>query len=157
MTKRNITIVAIVFLAVIIMFSAKIIIGRGKDVPKNIKELTLEEQYSRINNSVKPSIIIFSYDADCCESTKKFFNDYNSNAKKLMKDYNNKFETLFINTGVIESEKENKVLEKIAKDNEVSKLPSILVRDSKGKKIKVFEGTFDDKEIRKVLDGVMKQ
>ncbi|QAA32783.1 hypothetical protein [Clostridium manihotivorum] len=157
MTKRSITIVAVVFLAVIIMFSAKVIISRGKDVPKNIKELTLEEQYSRISNSVKPSIIIFSYDADCCENTKKFFNEYNSNAKKLMKDYENKFETLFINTGIIESDKGNKVLERITKDNEVSKLPSILVRDSKGKKIKVFEGTFDDKEIRKVLDGVMKQ
>lgn len=74
-----------------------------------------------------------------------------------MKDYENKFETLFINTGIMESEKENKVLERITKDIEVSKLPSILIRDSKGKKIKVFEGTFDDKEIRKVLDGVMKQ
>ena len=30
-----------------------------------------------IENNKKPTMLVFSYDADCCPSTKKFFDDYN--------------------------------------------------------------------------------
>lgn len=157
MNKRNLTIVSIVFLAVIVLFSVKILTGKGSEQRKDISSFSLEEQYKRLSSSSKPSIIVFSYDADCCETTKKFFNDYNTKAKQLMKDYESKFETLFINTGIITDDKENEVLMKIANDNDVSVLPSILILDAKDKKVKVFEGTLDDKEVRKVLDEVVKK
>jgi hypothetical protein len=37
----------------------------------------LQTAYEKIKDSKKPSIIVFSYDADCCPSTKQFFDEYN--------------------------------------------------------------------------------
>jgi thioredoxin-related protein len=144
-------------MAIIAMFSLKILTGKGSEQKKDISSLSLEEQYKSITSSSKPSIIVFSYDADCCETTKKFFNAYNTKAKQLMKEYENKVGTLFINTGTVTEDKENEVLSKIANDNNVSILPSILILDANGDKIKVFEGTLDNKEVRKILDEVVKK
>jgi hypothetical protein len=71
-----------------------------------------------------------------------------------MKDYEKQFETLFINTGISEG-KDRQVLIDIAKENGVSRLPSILLRDSAGKPFKVIEGPFDDAEAREIMGGML--
>jgi hypothetical protein len=154
-SKRNLAIIAIVFIAVIAVFSVKILAGKGKVQKSDKSSLTLEGRYDKVIKSSKPSIIVFSYDADCCESTKKFFDEYNTKARIIMKAYENRFETLFINTGTISSKEDNDALVKIANDSKVSKLPSILILDGKGIPVKIFEGVFDDKEVRKALDEVV--
>ncbi|MBE3093194.1 MAG: hypothetical protein IMZ60_00050 [Actinobacteria bacterium] len=114
---------------------------------------SLKNIYQRFIGSGKPSILVFSYDADCCATTKAFFDDYNGTAKKILEDYKNKFNTLFINTGILDKNNMNTVIE-IASQNEVINLPSILVLDKTGKAYKVIEGPFNDAEARKVLDGM---
>lgn len=116
----------------------------------------LEAQYKKINKSDWPSIIVFSYDAECCETTKKFFNVYNSKAKQIIKDYQNEFETLFINTGIL-GEEDMKTANIIAFENKVKQLPSILLRKPYGKTFKVVVGDFDDKELRTIMDGMVKK
>ncbi|KOA19788.1 hypothetical protein CLHOM_18770 [Clostridium homopropionicum DSM 5847] len=94
MNKRNIIIISIVFISLITLFIVKTFIQNEN---KPISFTDLKTQYNYIKTSSKPSIIIFSFDADCCENTKKFFNDYNSMARKLMKNYEGKFISLFNN------------------------------------------------------------
>lgn len=154
MSKRNLGIVIIVFIAVIAVFSIKIITGKGTHLQNNRETESLEKQYKRVIDSSKPSIIVFSYDADCCETTKRFYNEYNAKAKKLMKDYEGKFETLFINTGIINEEQERDMVKKIAREYGVKSQPSLLILDDKDKRVKVIEGDFDDKEVRKLLEEV---
>jgi hypothetical protein len=157
LNKRNLTIVTIVFVAVITVFSMKILTGKGYGQNKGANLLGLKDQYKRVINSSKPSIIVFSYDADCCETTKKFFNEYNAKAKRLTKDYESRFETLFINTGIIKEGQEEEILKSIAKENGVKNLPSLLILDEKDKRVKVIEGDFDDKEVRMLLEEVTKK
>lgn len=153
MKKRDIVIISIVFLSLITIFTVKIFM-QNRDKPINSTDL--KTQYNYIKSSSKPSIIIFSYDADCCENTKRFFNEYNSMAKQLMKDYERKFISLFINIGTLK-DYEKDVLMNIAKENGVSQIPSILIKDSNGRAIEVIEGPFDFDKVIKILDKVIKQ
>jgi len=152
MKKRNIIIISIVFILLITIFTVKIFKQKEN---KPISSTDLKTQYNYIKTSSKPSLIIFSYDADCCESTKKFFDEYNSSAKQLMKDYEGKFISLFINIGTL-NDNEEEILLNIEKENDVSQIPSLLIRDSSGKPIEVIEGPFDSDEVRKILNEVIK-
>jgi len=154
MGKRNISIIIGVLVLVVGLFVAKGILKPDSKRAAGEENLKLQTAYEKIKNSKMPSIIIFSHDADCCPSTKQFFNEYNKKARQLMKDYEKQFETLFINTGILEEE-EQQVLIDIAKENGVSRLPSILLKDSEGKPFKVIEGPFEDAEIRKIMDGMV--
>jgi len=118
------------------------------------KDNSLKGIYGRFIESGKPSILVFSYDADCCATTKAFFDNYNGIAKKILEGYNGKFNTLFINTGILDKNNMNTVIE-IATQNEILNLPSILILDKTGKAYKVVEGLFDEAEVKKVLDGML--
>lgn len=149
MKKKSILI--LVILIVIGLLSIKFI---AKTKYVRYENLNIKATYEKMKKSGRPSIIIFSYDADCCENTRKFFNEYNEKAKKLMSDYEKDFNTLFINTGILDEEdKKNAV--NIAKVNKVVNLPFILLIDKKGRTIKVIEGVFDDNEVRKMMDKVI--
>jgi hypothetical protein len=113
----------------------------------------LETIYEGILKSGKPSIIVFSYDAECCESTRIFFENYNKKAFEVINANKEKFDTLFINTGILGKEDIETAL-KIAEDNGVVDLPSILILDPKGKPYKVISGIFEESEINKALEGV---
>lgn len=155
MSKRNFRILVIVLFSILILLVAKgIFKGNHKEKDK-LNVVDLKTQYEYIKESGKASLIIFSYDTDCCENTKKFFNEYNDRAKKLIKDYEDKLETLFINAAELE-EKDRDLLISIAEENEVQSLPFILIMDEEGKCVQVIQETFDNKEIRKIIDGLVK-
>jgi len=115
----------------------------------------LKSKYEKILKSGKPSIIVFSYNADCCASTKMFFDDYNKKALDLMEDYKDRFDTLFINTGILDEKDMDSVLD-IASKNEVLTLPSILILNSAGKTYEVIGGPFEESLIKNILDGMEK-
>ncbi|MFO7928606.1 MAG: hypothetical protein ACQEP5_09835 [Actinomycetota bacterium] len=114
----------------------------------------LETIYEEILKSGKPSIIVFSYDAECCESTRIFFENYNKKALEIINANKEKFDTLFINTGILGKEDMETAL-KIAEDNRVVNLPSILILDPKGKPYKVISDIFEESEINKGLEEVI--
>ncbi|MCG9478953.1 MAG: hypothetical protein K9H14_01945 [Actinomycetia bacterium] len=125
----------------------------SKEAQTQEESLSLKQYYDQILNSEKPSIIVFSYDAECCESTRIFFENYNHQAYDIMEKYQDSFNTLFINTGILSSEDMQTALE-IAKDKGAVALPSLLVLDSQGQAYEVFEGTFQTEEVETVLEEV---
>lgn len=135
--------------------------GGKEDNSSNESSNTSDEEdnslkgiYERFLESGKPSILVFSYDADCCASTKEFFDNYNGMAKKIIEEYNGQFNTLFINTGILDKNNMNTVIE-IATQHEILNLPSILILDKAGKPYKVVEGLFDEAEVKKILDRML--
>lgn len=155
MSKRNFIVLVSVLSLVLILFLAKIIFKGNLKDNGTLRYVDLKTQYEQIKKCGKPSIVIFSYDGDCCENTKRFFDEYNNKAKMLISDYENKVNGVFINTGAL-SEKDNDVLAKIAKENKVNNLPFILIMDKTGEIFKVIEGKFEDEEVRKIIDGMVK-
>lgn len=115
---------------------------------------SLRADYDKILKSGKPSIIVFSYDADCCASTKAFFDEYNGSVKEIMRKYSDNFNTLFINTGTLDDKDMDTAVE-IASGNNVVNLPSILILDKSGSAYKVIEGVFDEEEVKEILKGMI--
>ncbi|MCM1989753.1 hypothetical protein [Oceanirhabdus seepicola] len=138
---------------VVLLFKCIFQVGK-KDISLQYK-INLKSQYENFKKSNKPSMIVFSYNADCCPNTKKFFDEYNGKVEKLMMAYEDKINIWFINTGILE-EKDEEALQNITEENEVSKIPSILLMDSSGKSIKVIQGIFDEGEVREIIDGMVK-
>lgn len=127
--------------------------SQGSDTSEE-QDNSLRCIYDRFVESGKPSMLVFSYDADCCPGTKAFFESYNTSAKKLMEEYKAKFNVLFINIGILDKTNMETAIE-IATQNEVLNLPSILLLDSSGKSHKVVEGVFDEAEVKKILGGML--
>ena len=123
------------------------------DEPSEEEPYSLRSTYQSFIESGKPSILVFSYDADCCASTKAFFDDYNGMAKKLLEEYKSKYNTLFINIGILDENNMSTAIE-IAAQYEALNMPSILILDKTGKAYKVIEGLFDEAEVKQILDGI---
>jgi len=123
-------------------------------VPTGPEIENLEKLYAEINESLKPSIIVFSYDVWCCDETHELFEDYNQRVLKLLRDYNDYYETLFVNTKMLNAESKE-FLEDISIEYIMFQFPSILIRDSSGESIYLEEEMdFDEETLRKRLDGI---
>ena len=123
------------------------------DKPPEEEPDSLRSTYQSFIESGKPSILVFSYDADCCASTKAFYDNYNGMAKKLLEEYKSKYNTLFINTGILDENNMSTAIE-IATQYEALNMPSILILDKDGEAYKVIEGLFDEAEVKQILDGI---
>ncbi|SHJ75778.1 hypothetical protein [Paramaledivibacter caminithermalis] len=155
MSKKKFGILILVILAVVGVILAKELFAKSNIESTNEGSFSIEQEYEKIKKINKPSIIIFTYEGDCCESTKKFFDNYNSMANKLISKYKDSFESLYINTGIL-SKDDQEILMKIANENSVKKLPTIVIRNYEGKVIKVIEGPFIEKEVKDIMDGLVK-
>ena len=119
-----------------------------------VQDNSLKGIYNRFIASGKPSILVFSYDADCCPTTKAFFEEYNAKVINLMKSYSGVFNTVFINIGILDKANMNTVTE-LAVKHGVLNLPSILLLDSLGNTYKVIDGEFKDSDLKEILDGLI--
>lgn len=152
--KKFITLL-IVTLLVSVTFVLKIIVKDDiTQVPTGPEIENLEKLYAEINESSKPSIIVFSYDVWCCDETHELFEDYNQRVLKLLRDYNDYYETLFVNTKMLNAGSKD-FLEDISIEYIMFQFPSILIRDSSGELIYLEEEMdFDEETLRKRLDGI---
>ena len=114
---------------------------------------SLKKIYEHFIKSGKPSILIFSYDADCCPGTEAFFEEYNAKAMNLLESYSGIFNAVFINIGILDKTNMNTVTE-LAVKYEVLNMPSLLILDVSGQSHVVIDGEFNEDEVKKILDGM---
>ena len=155
MKNKKIITLLIVTLLVSVTFILKTTVKDDiTQVPTGPEIENLEKLYAEINESLKPSIIVFSYDVWCCDETHELFEDYNQRVLKLLRDYNDYYETLFVNTKMLNAESKE-FLEDISIEYIMFQFPSILIRDSSGESIYLEEEMdFDEETLRKRLDGI---
>jgi len=152
--KKFITLL-IVTLLVSVTFILKITVKDDiTQVPTGPEIENLEKLYTEINESSKPSIIVFSYDVWCCDETHELFEDYNQRALRLLRDYDDDYETLFVNTKTLNAVSKD-FLEDISIEYIMFQFPSILIRDPAGELIYLEEEMdFDEDNLRERLDGI---
>lgn len=107
-----------------------------------------------IENNKKPTMLVFSYDADCCPSTKKFFDDYNEKINKVAKEYRDKLNYIFINTGIVNENEKKQVIE-IAKHYDIDYLPSIVLLNHNGEMLKIIVNDFDEQELLDLIRSLI--
>ena len=123
--------------------------------PAQVEPLHLAASYQSFKQSGKPSVIVFSYDADCCETTKRFFNEYNTKARALLEKYRKRFNTLFVNTGTLDEEQVSEFLA-VAREAKITEVPCVLLLDSSGQPVQVVSGPFDDNELNVAIERLLR-
>lgn len=154
MKRKQVIILISVLTLVLVVVLIKTKISTNVNEIVNDQPLDLQTQYEAIEKTKKPSIIVFSYDGECCESTKQYFDTYNAKVERIFEDYKKHFETLFINTDSL-TEEEKKYLMTILSENRFKRLPTFVIRNQNGVPYKAIEGSFDDIKVRELLDGMV--
>ena len=146
-----------IFITLIVVLSLIGIVSIKGDLKKQpetgfsiSKNTALDSYEESISNGRKPTMIVFSYDADCCPATKEFFDDYNKRIKMIAQEYKDDLNFIFINTGIIDENEKKKIL-KIANQYGVEYLPSIVLLSSQGELFKIIANNFDEQELYSMI------
>ena len=153
--KRKTVLLCMVLVLVGLISTAKYISSRRAASTSADQPIHLASIYASFKQSKKPSVIVFSYDAECCETTKAFFQDYNSKAKAFLEKQKNKLNTLFVNTGTMNEQQVSEFLE-IAQETSMTEVPCVLLLDSSGKPVEIISGPFDAAAVSKAAEGLVR-
>lgn len=150
--KRKTVVLGVVVLLAALILAVKYVGDKRAAAATLDPPLNLTAAFREITESGKPSVVVFSYDADCCETTKAFFNEYNTKAKAFLEEQKNKSNTLFVNTGVLDEEQVTEFL-RIANETGITEVPCILLLDASGKPVQVLTGPFDAVAVTEAIRG----
>ncbi len=103
----------------------------------------------------KSAVLVFTYDADCCPSTKEYFEKHRTAVKGLEQKYSAKVNFVWIDVARYgETEKDSLV--SIAKKYGVSAIPALVLIDAKGEPLPAVLGEINEKTIAGKLEGLVK-
>lgn len=99
-------------------------------------------------------MLVFTYDADCCSSTKEYFEKHRTAVKSLEQKYSAEVNFVWIDVARYgEAEKDSLV--SIAKKYGVSAIPALVLIDAKGKPLPAVFGEINEKTIAGKLEGLV--
>lgn len=153
--KRKAAILGVVVLLAALILVVKYVGDKRAAATTPDPPLNLASAFATLKESGKPSVVVFSYDADCCETTKAFFNEYNSKAKAFLEKQKSKSNTLFVNTGILDEEQASEFL-RIANDTGIAEIPCILFLDADGKPVQTITGPFDATAVTRAAEGLVR-
>lgn len=137
--KINILVILLVFLFVVTACSSK----DNKSDPA---------QTQSAQSSGKPAkTLVFTYNADCCESTKKFFEDHRNIVKDFENRYGNDVKFTWYDVS-FQSESYQKELMEAAQKAGVNQIPAIVVLDSEGNVLNRQFGNINTAELNKIFE-----
>mgnify|MGYP001205251358 FL=1 len=87
-------------------------------------------------------ILVFSYDSQCCPSTEPFFSAYKKSVYESAGAFGEDVQLVWVNTGV-ESPEEQQEIQEIAREYEVTYIPTLLVIDKNKQVVESLVGPFD--------------
>jgi len=103
----------------------------------------------------KPAVLVFTYNADCCESTKEYLEKHSAIAKSLEQKYSSRINFVWIDVALY-NEVDKEVLFSIAKKYGVTGIPALVLIDSKGQPAPLIIGELNEKATADKLEGLVK-
>ncbi len=134
-TQKKVVLIFI-FLVVAVLL-ARPYLQKGAAETNVLAAVMLQEAFE----AGKPIALVFTYDADCCPDTEDFFIDWAQKVNELLVQYS-QVHAVWLNVGS-ESSDDQKVIMQVARDYEVTHIPSLLLLDREKQKVDLFVGEFD--------------
>lgn len=103
----------------------------------------------------KPVALVFTYNADCCPTTKEYFDKHRSSVKNLEKKYAQSVNFVWIDIAYYD-EHDREGLNSIARKYGVTAVPALVLIDSRGNSQPVIMGEIDEKSVAGKLAGMVK-
>ncbi|MFZ5897799.1 MAG: TlpA family protein disulfide reductase [Bacillota bacterium] len=102
----------------------------------------------------KPLVIVLTYNADCCESTKQYFARHREMAEEMEQSYQGRVSFIWLDIALYDK-LDRSGLKKLAQDYQIKAIPAIIVLDGNGAVAGRYEGIPDDTVIRETLDKLV--
>ncbi len=103
----------------------------------------------------RPVVLVFTYNADCCPSTKEFFEKHRAVVKRLEQKFSPKANFVWIDVAFY-GETDNEGLLGITKKYGVTAIPAVVLIDAKGNPNSVIPGELNEKSVDAKLEGLVK-
>lgn len=104
----------------------------------------------------EPAVLVFTYNADCCPSTKEFFDKHRAAVKKLEQNYASGANFVWIDVALYDRVDRDALME-VANKYGVTAIPAVVLIDAKGKPLPVMMGELDEKAASDKLAGLVKK
>lgn len=98
-------------------------------------------------------VLVFTYNADCCEATRQFFDLHRDSVQVLEKKYGNVVEFKWYDVANRDEVYQKELLE-AAKKAEVTNIPAFVVLDHSGNVLSKQIGQLKEDEVNKVFEGL---
>ncbi len=118
------------------------------EIPELSPAVLLEQALSH----KQPTVVAFSYDAECCPGNEEFFAAYKEDVYRAVEPFSEKVQLVWINAGV-ESKLWQDEITTIARQYSITHLPSLLVLSDTGEEIEVFVGLIEDEQLHLILES----
>ncbi|MBM7855858.1 thiol-disulfide isomerase/thioredoxin [Desulfohalotomaculum tongense] len=115
---------------------------------------TLDSLLTGVLNGKKPAVLVFTYDADCCPSTREFFDQHKQAVQTLERKYKNYINFVWIDIAFYQ-ETEREALMKLAQKYAIASIPAVVLIGKDGKAVPPIVGELDPAELDKQLQGLV--
>lgn len=149
--KRNLVIVGIVVLAVAAVIGVKL--SARKPVVEPVSGVS--DEIDAALTSGRPALFVFTYNGDCCEGTREFFDDYSSAVAALAGEFAERVAVVWLDTALTDPASVE-AIQALAWAYEVQYLPSLLAVDGTGAKLTTQVGFPDAEALRAALELSLK-
>lgn len=112
-----------------------------------------QEMLEQAFASESPVTVIFSYGAECCPSTEKFFQLYEIRVRALLKS-RTEIRSVWLNVGA-ESQADQDAILSISQRYGVTQVPSLIVLDKDRELVALIQGEPDYNAMEEALDKVL--
>ncbi len=108
-------------------------------------------------NGKKPAMLVFTYEADCCPSTREYFNQHKLTVQELESKYKHYVNFAWIDVAFYQ-ETERRALMKLAKKYSVASIPAVILIGKDGQASSPIIGEIDsdemDKQLQRLVNGL---
>ncbi len=106
-----------------------------------------------VNSGPPAKALVFTYNADCCESTRQFFEQHRNSVKDFENKYGNHVQFTWYDVAVKSEEYQNEVMA-AAKRVGIKNIPAFVVMDVNGTVLTRQIGQINMDETNKIFEGL---
>lgn len=101
-----------------------------------------------------PVVVAFTYGAECCESTKRFFEEYQADVESVVEPLGGRVTLIWADVAASDRAEQLQI-QRLARNYSVTKVPTTLVLGRDGQTRLRWEGTVDAQVLRSAIDKAL--
>lgn len=114
----------------------------------------MDELISKNINEEKPAVLVFTYEADCCPSTREYFDRHKQTVQELESKYKNYVNFTWIDIAFYQ-ETEREALMELANKYSVTSIPALVLVGKDGQADAPIVGEIDASGVDKQLQSLV--
>ncbi len=132
---------------VLVLAAVAAVVGVKVTRPSLATNVPVAERIQEALGSGRPTLFVFTYNGDCCETTKEFFNTYERTVSGVAEGYGSRLNVVWLDTSTQDKADEQALID-LASRYEVMYVPSLLLLGPTGEKLWLTPGPVEADRLR---------